>query len=292
MAKRLCEPSNKGVSPPPKKMSSKKKSSKSSSSSSSDQDNEMTQVIDIIKFPRTPHLFSTNKDVSRDDLVLDERDVASSFYSAASAPFITLEEKIDGSNLGISLDVESYKLRCQNRSHYVTCQSHSQFKTLQSWLDEHCGELYALLSDNNNGYILYGEWVYAKHSILYDKLPDTFIAFDIYDKHAEKFVSVQKRNQLLSLHAPTLCIIEQIPNNNNNGGCLTKEYLMHLLNTYKSHYSSTNEPIEGVYIRIDEGDYLKQRAKVVRSDFIQAIDTHWSTMELVKNRVDFSLKKY
>ncbi|KAG2370836.1 hypothetical protein C9374_007145 [Naegleria lovaniensis] len=273
-----------------KKASSQHKTKGSSSSSLSDQDDNETQVIDIIKFPRTPHLFATNKDVSRDDLVLDERDVASSFYSVAQAPFITLEEKIDGSNLGISLDVESYKLRCQNRSHYVTCQSHSQFKTLQSWLDEHSGELYALLSANNNGYILYGEWVYAKHSILYDKLPDTFIAFDIYDKHAEKFVSVQKRNQLLNLHAPTLCVIEQIPNN--NGASLTKEYLMHLLNTYKSHYSSTDEPIEGVYIRIDEGDYLKKRAKVVRSDFIQAIDTHWSTMELVKNRIDFSLKKY
>ncbi|EFC42168.1 predicted protein [Naegleria gruberi] len=269
-----------------KKSNNNNKKASSSSSSSSEQ----ADSIDIIKFPRTHHLFSTNKEVTRDDLVMDEKDAAREFYAPSLGPQVTLEEKVDGSNLGITLDIESYKLRCQNRSHYVTCQSHAQFKTLQLWLDEHSSELFSLLSDNNNGYILYGEWMYAKHSIYYDQLPDTFIAFDIYDKHAEKFVSVQLRNQLLLNHAPTISIVQPLPILNSPH--LTKQVLLNLLENQKSIYCSPelNQPIEGVYVRVDEGNYLKTRSKVVRSDFIQAIDTHWSGQELVKNRVDFSLK--
>ena len=271
-------------------MSKKQAHKKSSKASSS----ETAEVIDIIKFPRTSHLFSTNKEVTRDDLVLDEKDLQRTFYAPQNAPYITLEEKVDGSNLGISLD-ENFKLRCQNRSHYVTCQSASQFKTLQNWLDEHSAELFSLLSDNNFGYILYGEWMYAKHSIHYDRLPDTFIAFDVYDKHAQSFVAVQRRNQLLQQHCPTIAIVESILFDYHTLGCLSKDYLMELLNNYKTHYGNNSEqPIEGVYVRIDDaqGNLIKERAKVVRSDFIQAIDTHWSTMELTKNVVDFSLKKY
>lgn len=45
--------------------------------------------------------------------------------------------------------------------------------------------------------------------------------------------------------------------------------------------------LEGIYLRIDEGDYLKYRAKVVREDFIQQIEQHWSTKILEKNTIDF-----
>ena len=40
-------------------------------------------------------------------------------------------------------------------------------------------------------YILFGEWMAAKHSIHYNKLPDTFIAFDLYDQTQGKFLSHQ-----------------------------------------------------------------------------------------------------
>ena len=39
-----------------------------------------------------------------------------------------------------------------------------------------------------------------------------------------------------------------------------------------SLFSSDGCPVEGVYLRIDEGPYLKYRAKIVRGDFIQAIE--------------------
>jgi hypothetical protein len=47
-------------------------------------------------------------------------------------------------------------------------------------------------------------------------------------------------------------------------------------------------PVEGVYLRIDEGDWLRDRCKIVRPDFIQGMDQqHWMTKSLVKNQVRY-----
>jgi atypical dual specificity phosphatase len=141
------------------------------------------------KFPRTYHLFEVKKGrMARDDLLLDKKD-GEPFYKN----FITVEEKIDGSNLGFSLDPETLQVRAQNRSHFVTSLSHSQFKTLDAWIDEH-PQLYDVL---NPHYILFGEWMAAKHSIYYNRLPGTFIAFDIFDTQNQKFLSVAERNARL-----------------------------------------------------------------------------------------------
>lgn len=41
--------------------------------------------------------------------------------------------------------------------------------------------------------------------------------------------------------------------------------------------------IEGIYIRIEDENFVLSRGKIVRSDFIQQIDTHWSKQKLTKN---------
>jgi hypothetical protein len=53
-----------------------------------------------------------------------------------------------------------------------------QFKSIESWAASK-PQLWELLSKD---VILFGEWMYAKHSIHYTRLPDYFIAFDIYDR--------------------------------------------------------------------------------------------------------------
>ena len=39
---------------------------------------------------------------------------------------------------------------------------------------------------------VYGEWCYAKHSIYYDKLPDLFVAYDIYIPEDDEWLSPDK----------------------------------------------------------------------------------------------------
>ena len=46
-------------------------------------------------------------------------------------------------------------------------------------------------------FILYGEWLYAKHSVHYRNLPHYFFEFDIYDKDAGQFLDLQARLEML-----------------------------------------------------------------------------------------------
>lgn len=155
-----------------------------------------SEKLDLFKFPRTRHLFDAGgSSVSRDDLVMDRGEEAA-FYSSAGKrrQLVALEEKVDGANLGISLG-EDMRLRAQNRSHYVDSSTHRQFSTLDAWLEEHAGALYPVLASGES--VLFGEWLYAKHSVHYTRLPGYFLAFDIYERAEGKFLSRRERNRRL-----------------------------------------------------------------------------------------------
>lgn len=171
--------------------------------------------IELFKFPRTRHLFDAGgSGVSRDDLLMDSGE-ENMFYTkstrkgkaAASkraatgmengnGTLVALEEKVDGANLGISLG-EDMSFRVQNRSHYVNSKTHKQFAPLDSWLSEHSPGLFQVLGEIPGNYVLFGEWLYAKHSIHYTRLPGYFMTFDLYDCNAGKFFSWRERDRRL-----------------------------------------------------------------------------------------------
>ena len=147
--------------------------------------------LDLIKFPRTRHIFDAGGGgVSRDDLVMTSREAA----DFLKGKVLTVEEKVDGANLGISIS-KNFTIRVQNRSHFVTSSSHRQFSTLDSWLSEHSVSLFEVLKPEKT--ILFGEWLYAKHSIHYTRLPSYFVAFDIYDTEESKFYTRREREKKL-----------------------------------------------------------------------------------------------
>ena len=157
-------------------------------------------TLDLFKFPRTKHLFDAGgSGVSRDDLLMDAGE-EKLFYTQRGGQgrgrqqLVAIEEKVDGANLGISIGVDM-KLYVQNRSHYVNSKTHKQFSSLDAWLSENSPALYDILEPGRH--VLFGEWLYAKHSIHYTKLPGYFMAFDIYDKKEEKFYSWRERNRQL-----------------------------------------------------------------------------------------------
>jgi len=223
------------------------------------------------KFPRTPHIFDLGS-TTRDDLHLDSELVKKMLSNK-----VTIEEKVDGANLGISLD-EYNLFVCQNRGKYVNSSTQNQFRYLDAFLENHRADLYEILSSDDKP-ILFGEWVYAKHGIYYDKLPSYFIAFDIYSQTEGKFYSREKFYSVLEETA-----IQKV-SKIFTGTIQSKERLVELLNTTRSYYY--DGPIEGLYIRLDEGDYLLHRSKLVSPQFQQEIidDGHWSRRILVKNKV-------
>ena len=125
------------------------------------------------KFPSTPHLALLGEVTLRDDKVMSESE-RDEFLRHE----VVVEEKVDGANLGISFD-DSGNIRAQNRGAYLQFPYLGQWKKLSSWLALKTDELFEQLIDR---YILFGEWCYAQHSVVYDRLTDWFLGFDIYDK--------------------------------------------------------------------------------------------------------------
>jgi len=223
-------------------------------------------MSDFVKFPRTPHLFVLEGLDIRDDKVLPP---------AEAAPFFTnpviVEEKVDGANVGISLD-GSGELRVQNRGDFVTPDGHPQFRPIWPWAYE---RMHLFQEHLGTRFILFGEWCFVKHSILYDNLPDWFLGFDIYDRDEGCFLSTSDRDAMFSKLnvTPIECL---------SVGIHSQSDIEKILEEKTSAYATS--PIEGVYIRLEVRGRLKSRAKVVRGDFIQSIGQHWSKGAIQVNR--------
>lgn len=125
----------------------------------------------IFKYPRTHHLEGSRLQPGDHDL----RQVS---LDSLRGTYCVIEEKLDGANAGLSLD-EHGRLRLQSRGHVLTGGPRERhFDLFKQWARTHETALAARLGD---GLTLYGEWLYAKHTIFYDQLPHYFMEFDIRD---------------------------------------------------------------------------------------------------------------
>jgi len=185
---------------------------------------------------------------------------------------IIVEEKLDGANIGISLDPTG-KPRVQNRGSYLIEPYNGQFSRLPSWLAINAESLEKALKKQ---VILFGEWCAAKHSIEYTSLPDLFLLFDVYDLTEKRFWSVFRRDALA-----TSVGLETVPKVEVECGSL--RVLTTQLEEKKSKFS--NEHLEGFVFRVDCGLWNIERAKLVRQDFTQSIEEHWSKKRLTWNRL-------
>ena len=188
---------------------------------------------------------------------------------------VTIEEKIDGANLGISFDVGG-NIRAQNRGQYLHLPGYGQWKKLDDWLTQRIDMLFEYLSDH---FILFGEWCYAQHSVFYNRLPDWFLGFDVYDKRSGRFLSSLRRDEFF-----TKMCVTQVPVLER--GHFTYPEIQKFLSTSRL----SNQPAEGIYLRYDQDDWLTQRAKLVRPAFIQAVTQHWSRSAIRPNQLSFEIQ--
>ena len=218
----------------------------------------------FFRFPHTPHLTWLGNARPRDDKVLTPAEVQQLLVHP-----VVVEEKVDGANLGLSVD-DSGIVHAQNRGTYLPLDDlHGQFKPLKRWLQP---RMHALVDELSPDLILFGEWCYAVHSIRYTRLPDWFLAFDVYDRRRTEFWSVPRRDALVRKLA--LALVPQL-----GAGVFDIPTLTGLLR----HSQLAVGPAEGLYVRRDEDDRLVARAKLVRPEFVQAIGEHWSRRVLRTN---------
>lgn len=224
-----------------------------------------TMNASFIKFPSTPHLGWPGVRRARSDKVLGGTETAEFL-----AQPVVVEEKVDGANVGIAFDSNGNMI-VQNRGSVLAPGGGGQFALLWKWLATREGRLFDVLEDR---FILFGEWCFARHSIHYTRLPDYFLAFDIFDKHAGKFLNSMRRDRIAAELAVTT--VPRIA-----AGLLTMANVTTLIGS-SSLYDG---PMEGVYLR-QEGDcWLHNRAKIVRAEFVQNIEEHWSKSALVANQL-------
>ena len=199
----------------------------------------------FIKFPTTPHLLWLGSVAAREDKVLT-RTEAEEFLRGP----VTIEEKVDGANLGVSFDSHG-NLIAQNRGNVLEPGTKGQFAPLWNWLSERESRLFDALDDR---LMIFGEWCYARHSLPYTSLPDFFLAFDVYDRQGQRFMNSARRDEIVA--KLELSAVPKI-----------KTGIFHLteIPRFVGESSLYDGPMEGVYLRREGVSWLTQRAKVVRS---------------------------
>ncbi|EKM61644.1 uncharacterized protein PHACADRAFT_51353, partial [Phanerochaete carnosa HHB-10118-sp] len=230
----------------------------------------LSPPVALFKFPRTPHLLNLGA-ATADDLVRSLLPPA-----AAAGAHVVVTEKVDGANMGFALSADRTRVVAQNRSHFVNPASHAQFRRLGAWLDARRADLYRVLDRDPHfaeRYVLFGEWLAATHSVAYSRLPDWFLAFDLYDRATASWTD---RKTLEALLADTEIKLVPVLYE----GSMPAEDELKRMVQQQSQY--TDGRVEGVYVKVEKDGKVVDRGKVVRSDFISG-NEHWTKGPLQMN---------
>lgn len=231
-------------------------------------------------FPRTKHLpYKPNASIN--DLIATEEEVKPIFGREG---LINIEEKIDGASIGICLHPE-LGLIIRNKDHilrkgyYKETAAKEQFKSIWNWYYKNEDKFKIL---NVLGpYAVYGEWCVAQHGIYYNRLPDWFIAYDVFDYEEQKFLAPPQARKLLK----------------NLGFSLPHLWLQGMeLMDYRECEFFTNFPsrlientennmdfAEGIYLKTYDENYVVDRFKMVRQNFIRG--ALWNPKKIKKNKL-------
>lgn len=181
---------------------------------------------------------------------------------------VIIEEKMDGANTGIIRHKKGFHL--QKRGSLVGQSEHAQFGRFHNWASY---QNYEKLMKLPVGVTVYGEWLYAVHSVFYDKLPDYFLVFDVWQN--EKYLPYDERIKFCEEYGfHSVPLIAR--------GHFTKETAEKLMPN-ESRYGSF---AEGMVIK----RYTKKtyhRGKMVKEEFRKILEEsdHWIHGPLKENIV-------
>ena len=223
-------------------------------------------MIEILKYPRTPHIAGSRIQPGDEDLNSVARE-------ALQGVPVVVEEKLDGSNCGVSFDGRG-DLILQSRGHaLVGGPRELQFDLLKRWANHHIAWLRETLGHR---YLMYGEWLFARHTIFYDSLPHYFLEFDILDRDSDQFLSTERRQTLLG-GGPVVSV-----------PVLATGQGVHLDNFFGCSKCSSSEMMEGLYLKQEEDGRVVGRYKYVAPSFLQTVadaGTHWMDRPIEQNRL-------
>jgi hypothetical protein len=247
------------------------------------------------KYPRTRHLHGSRFQAGDEDLDAVPMDELRGRH-------VVIEEKMDGANCGVSFGPDA-ALLLQSRGHYLQGGPRErQFDLLKQWT----GAMVDRLFDRLGGrYVMYGEWLYAKHTVYYDALPHFFMEFDVLDTETDEFLDTPRRAELLGdLPVNPVKVLYA-------GPFPGEDALREMIGP--SHFITVAAPqnlrdeverlgwdveravrqtdlsgmMEGLYLKVEEDGVVKERLKFVRAEFLQVVtaDGHWQDRPIIPNRM-------
>jgi hypothetical protein len=252
-------------------------------------------VQQIHKYPRTQHIEGSR-------IQPGDEDLDSVAFEQIAGRHLVIEEKMDGANCAISFSPKG-ELLLQSRGHYLTGgKREKHFNLLKTWSGTFAGPLCDVLGRR---YIMYGEWLYAKHTIYYNQLPHFFLEFDILDTATGAFLSTPARKALLKplgfvqsvkvLHQGQLRSIGELT------ALLGPSYFIakgHVEQLYQratqlgldadlaQRQTDSSQTMEGLYIKAEENGAVTGRYKYVRASFLTTViqsQTHWLNRPIISN---------
>ncbi|MBQ4295205.1 MAG: RNA ligase family protein [Prevotella sp.] len=250
----------------------------------------------IIKYPRTPHIQGSR-------LQPGDEDLRQRPFADIAGRHVVLEEKIDGANTAVSF-TDDGELRLQSRGHFLTGGYRERhYNLLKQWGAIHKDRLHDVLGER---YIMYGEWMYAKHTIYYDLLPHYFMEFDVLDRETGKFLDTPSRHELLKnlpvCSVPVLASgsfknMDEILSYLGDSHYISESHIDHLREDAERlgldadrvcRETDRSRTMEGIYIKVEENGEVVDRMKYVRASFLQTVEesqSHWLDRPIVPNRI-------
>lgn len=206
------------------------------------------------KYPRIPHLPTSR---ATPDDVISGVFPSGEFY---------VYEKLDGTNLGISMKDGEFVF--QNRGGYLeNKRPHEQWDAAKNWSYMNYEILVRFFAGFPDG-ILFGEWLYAKHSIHYTRLESLFVGYDIVTGGAFMKDPLEVAETLRTIGlvpSPILTATDDIEK---------------FLGAYK-HSPLYSDDYEGFIFRGKGGGTYKY----VRPEFSAGIEEHWFNKPVERNRL-------
>lgn len=256
----------------------------------------------IKKYPRTSHVRGSR-------FQHGDHDMEAVPWEELAGKHLVVEEKMDGANCGVSFSPDG-ELLLQSRGHYLRGGPREKhFNMLKQWSSVHEDALFSMLEDR---YVMYGEWMFAKHTYFYDALPHYFMEFDVLDTRTGEFLDTPSRGKLLGHAGNTWNVVCPV--------LVIAEGKFNTLDALKSMITTSNfttpisrlrnleeaarvagvDPVEaikhtdpspnmeGLYIKWEEDGVVKGRYKFVRESFTNAIldqETHWHDRPIIQNKL-------
>lgn len=250
----------------------------------------------IRKYPRTHHIEGSR-------LQPGDEDMSAVPFREVRGAYLVVEEKVDGANAGLSF-AEDGALRLQSRGHYLTGGGREKhFAMFKQWAHGHRHRLGEILGTR---YLVYGEWLYAKHTVFYDALPHYFLEFDVFDRRTEEFLDTERRHALFAdspiVSVPVLW----------RGQARSLKHLRAMIgpSLYKTpawrdnlratilergldpdrmrQETDPSDEMEGLYLKVEDAGRVVARYKYVRASFMTSVSTsgsHWLSRPIVPNRL-------